>query len=338
MRQRKTDVVNWNDYVAWGTTTSGSYNNSQVQLVLSYNNSPATGNTLSQLFYNSPTNVTYAQLSDAFMDYWKDNSGAGAQPKEWISLEMYQTVRNDIDNAVANIVLATIQLKKVKFNISFKSVLNVQNRTLAEASYNDEPAYNRDETTNIDNVPLSGKVYRMAKKWGNYIDVQLRPGSIQGAVDMDFAKRLTADSETGIVQFESSTNDPAHLKKPPKCYFLGFKNDVNVILQPSTIKSDVLKFRTTISLDKLLIKFASVLGNSSVNLNQSCRVEFGHMSLLGLEKLLDANRNTGSPINLGYQLTQTYSCSLTYAKSTPSATIINNTSTPISYSTDRPSV
>lgn len=337
MRQRKTDIQNWNDYIEFGNLSATDAGSLQLSFDLSYIDLPAQNNTISTMNYRPTNNITYAQLADEFLNYWKDLSGSSsAQPKEWLTLNVTMAARNPNDNNVSYIPLATIHLKKCKFDIDFKSVLKVQNRTLSEASFVGEGASERDDITNIDNVPLQGKLYRMAKKWGNYIDVQLRPGTVQGAVDMAFTKRLTAQSETGIVQFESSTNDPAHLKKPPKGYYLGFKNEVNVICMPAQIRTDKLSFKTSISLDKLLIKFQYILNNSSTFPNQSARVEFGQMSLLGLEKMLDANRSSGSDINLAYQITQTYKCALNYIKNTPSATIINNTDTPVSYSTDKP--
>ena len=184
MRQRKTDIQNWNDYIEFSNLSTSSSGNKQLSFDISYVNLPAQNNTISTLNYLPSINITYSQLADEFLDYWKNNSGSTDQPKEWITLNVTMTARNDLDNANSFVPLATIHLKKCKFDIDFKSVMKVQNRTLAEQSSIGEGASERDDITNIDNVPLQGKIYRMAKKWGNYIDVQLRPGTLQGALDM----------------------------------------------------------------------------------------------------------------------------------------------------------
>lgn len=327
-RQMKNDIKSWDDVSDFTNTASTT----QLQFRFKYTRQPSqNANTVTFLDYTPAASLTYAQLAEAMSDYFRDNSGSGAEPRELIQVQLFGLARNSGDTATYYDSLAIIHCKQVLLEFKYVSNLTIMNRTLAEVATVGEGATTRDATTDINNVPLIGKVYSGATSWRNYIDVDMKTNAAG-----NFAKKLVCDDDTGLMQFESSANGSGVLKKPPPGYILGFKSDKRIIVKPGDIVTNKMVFTCQMSIAKFFVKFQQILGNSSVSTTESCRTEFGHIQGFGLEKMLDTDRSSGSPISLGYQLTQKIGCLIKYKSRTASLPIVNDTSTAISYSTDKP--
>lgn len=330
-RQARRDITNWTDTPDLGQNQT---------ILIRYINNPATNNpseTGSEISYIIPANTIYSDIAKGLFDQWRTTSGAGDQPKELLNAVLYSTNVSP----TASQMLGQINLKQVNFVFGFKSTLTVQNRSLSEESSPGEAVAERDDFTNIDNVPLKGKVYSRIKSWRNYLDVSLRTGGANANASstavLAFTKKLVADNITGIIQFTSADNAGAHLKKPPPAYVLGFNSEKNIVMNPGEIWTDVLTFDATLGSDTFMRKFQYVMGNAVANPTQSQRIEFGKIQGIGLEKSLDSLRSSGAPLNLAYQLTQKISCMMKLKKRVASNPIINDTTTAIQYLTDKPS-
>lgn len=334
-RQARVDIQNWNNTPE---NTNILPNTRQFYIQLNYVNAPSqAGATVTALPYQPADGATYNDMALAFLNEWLNSQGTGDEAREYIDISMRSIGRNENDTTVLYHSLAYINLKQARFDFDITSSLMLQNRTLAEVSSPGESAADRDNILYVENVPLVGKQYSNVKKWRNFLDVQLRSQFAQNVAGDAFAKRLTANDETGIIQFESSTNAPVHLKKPPAAYVLGYKASKGLKINPGDMIKDKWHFKTHMSMSSILSKFSHYLGHSSSSTTQSNRIDFGFIQGVGLEKMIDTARSSGSQLSLGYQLTQKYACALSLGKRVSSNTIINDTSTPISYTTDEPS-
>jgi len=334
-RQRRDDIKNWSDKIDIGNTSATK----QLRIDIRYVNKPSTSAdpVVGLLSFEPLPDISYETLSKDLYVFWQTGQGTGSEPKEILSIVMLGQSANVGNTGTYYDVLAKIHMKQVRFSFNIKSSIMVQNRTLAEISKASEDASERDNALDIENVPLIGRQYSRCKSWRNYLDVDVRTGTeAPGNAGTTFAKKLNADSMTGVIQFESSANASSMLKKPPPGYILGFKSDKKLLIQPGTIISDKWTFNTSLSTASFMLKFQHILGNSAVNTTKSARVDFGFIQGVGLEKLLDSMRSSGSPINLAYQVTQTYKCALIYNKHVASNPIVNDTSNVMSYSTDQP--
>lgn len=339
MRQANRDITNWDEqpYINNRAGTSTVFRITTTFISNPGVNSPA--EIPSEVVFTPLNSLTYFEIARDYFDQLRAGIGSGDQPKELYNIVMYSIVNS---NPVHYEQVASINLKQAKFRFCVDSMLTVQNRSLAEATTIGEAASERDDITNIDAVPLRGKVYKRPGSWRNYLDVAVKPSQGAGALGsqvstLTWQKKQVADNETGIIQFTSQDNATGHLKKPPPGYVLGFKNDSPIIMNPGEVWNDKFKFECVLSTDTFTRKFNYVIGNSAANTTQSQRVEFGYISGIGLEKMLDSLRSSGAPLNLAYQLTQKIKCLMEYKKRTVSNPIVNDTSSPISSVTDKPS-
>lgn len=335
MHQRKTDILNWDDGLELGNSASVT---DSIFFNIRYANDPSSNsNTYSTVTYTPPTTgITYTELADALMNQFRNLGGAGDQPKELIEIHVYQNVRNSANTTTVTIQVAKINFNQAKFDYKISSKLTIQNRTLAEVSSVAEPVADRDSSDDIENVPLIGKIYSNQPKWANYINTNMK--SLASDTSNDFTKKLVCDGKTGIMFFESATSGGQALRKPPPGWVLGFKSHKNFTIQPGTTLENNFTFSTQLSTQTVFQKFSFLMGNASSNNTAiNARVDFGRVNCIGLEKYLDTFRSSGTLVSLGFQLSQTYSCSLVYKKRLTSNPIVNSTQTSISATTDRPS-
>lgn len=325
-RQRSTDIVNWTDPMQFIEVVSDN----DVQFY--WQNKPGTNtptNAFATTAYNTTaTTLTWAQFADALLNHWQLNSGAGDQAKELIRIQMRKIVRDANNTGAASVALATIHMKQVKMDFDIVSYLTVQNRTLAENANVDN---DRDEADDIENQPLVGKTYSNAGKWSNYLELHNK-GINSGNQGQ---KSTVCDRDTGLVLFQVGNEYVDTMRIPPPGWVLGFKNDNKIVINPGKIYTQKVKFTCQMSFNKFQMRFAHTLGNAPTN-PEDFKTEFGFVAGFGLEKLIDAQRNAGSDINIGYQIKQVYGCGLVYSKRSASNPALEISGTAINYSTDKP--
>ena len=326
-RQRKTDIRNWTDLV----TFNDNVNNFSTQII--YNNSPGTlprpaPTTLTYILPSGAFNVSWRQFAINLLEYFQDNSGAGGQPKELIQIQSFALA----DNGAAQMAvpLCTIHCNNVKFKFHIKSTITIQNRTVADTVDGDQ-----DNADDIEAQPLLGKLYSGTKQWQNYIELNnqgLQAGN-QGA------KSTVCNLNTGLALFQTSgalTEYPDTMTKIPPAWMLGFKKAGAFSLDPGSIKECSTTFTCVLSLNKVFEIFDEQLGSASSR-TISDKTSFGFVQMLGLEKSIDVQRNSGSNVRVGYQLDQTYACAFLYKKHVPSNPSSSVSITPVNYSSDNPS-
>lgn len=313
MRQRKTDFTNWTDQVPYNNVLT------DIRVTFRWINDPGVNpvsSTPSSTNYDLPLTGTFHALALAMLDHFKNNSGAGDQPKKLTCIQLSDS---------GTIPLATIWCNQVNFEYDIVSTMTIQNKTLAEGVDDD-----RDEADDIENNPLRGYLYTNSGKWANYFDVNT---GIQGTSNV--VKSTVAQKDTGLCLL-NSTNDfssSGALKKPPPAFTLGFKRQQKIYLMPGEVKKHTNRFKCVISLEKLFIIYANLLGNSSVSTTNP-RVNFGFMAGFGLEKVNDFNRSSGQSISIGYEINQSYRCILKYKKAVKANPFRQIGETPINVATD----
>lgn len=330
-RQARYDIKNWSDIPEWTNTVTQV----GVNIRILYVNTPSdSSTTVNALTYTPSSGLSFEGIANGLRDYFALNAPAGSQPKELVALHLYSELRNSANTGTHVLLLSQIDAKQVLLQFRIKSTLRLQNRTLAEADAG-ETTLDRDAITDIDNQPLIGRLYSSPGQWRNFLDVDLRSLTNPTGTGNLFAKKLVCDDTTGICQFESSTNAPSYLKKPPPGYMLGYKADKKCKIMPGQIMTTGSDFTASMSIASFFVRFAPLIGLAPASTLKSTRVNFGTIQGVGFEKMLDSLRSSGSPISLGYQITQSIMCMLTYKKHIASNPIISDSVSSIAYATDK---
>lgn len=337
-RWRGDDIRNWNE----APSSSGLQTSMSIYY---YNQGSQNTNNRQFIVFNLPTvSRTYAQIAQDLEVFVRNNTVVPLLEDrlEFDSIYLFNRLRNGANTGEVEVPVCILDLKNTTFDVKIKSELRVINRTLAEPNAGDTHQ-DRDDITNIDIVPLKGKVYSNCGSWRNYIELNTRALQSTGIpIDFNFNKKLVGDPDTGIVQWvsspTSSSNNGELLSVPPRAYLLGYKSESKVFIKPGDMSKNTFIFTTKMSFNKIVNEFASFFTVQNLNENvKGMRRSFGFIQGYALEKYLDANRASGSNIQLGYQLKQTYACALNVPKKYASNPILNITQTPISYGTDKPS-
>jgi len=210
----------------------------------------------------------------------------------------------DTSNTVA-MTVAQMMAKQIDLDIFFKSRLAIQNRTLSQAGDAD--------VNDVDNNPLVGKVYGSPLTWTNTVIPKDRTTG-------NMANSYTAGRETGVITVKSIDTNTTALQKPPPCWFFNFKKESKLIVQPGNITNNYLSWEVKgIKFNTLFKK----MGNAFTS-NTEMAVDFGSVALLGVEKMLDPLRSSGSggSISVGYEINQEYHIACNYKKFVPSTPIL----------------
>ena len=329
--QAKIEILNWSDLVF----LSNGVGSTGYRFDMAFVTDPALNpNLISNIGYTPAGTLTYEQIADGLFDEFRNGSGAGDQPREPISLTLFAIARNEADTGNVFLRLGHINFKNCKFDYKVDSKLTFINKTLAEVTIGGESTNERDSALDIESNPLKGKVYSRLKKWANYVDVnnKARPGNSNN----NYGKKLVCDDTTGLIRFTSEDSSTRMLQEVPPAWALGFNSERSLVINPAEIYDNKMSFSAQLSTSTVFQKFQYILGNSSLNTSGSQRVDFGHVSMVGLGKLVDTQRGAGADIVLGCQIQQKYCCALVYKSRTPSMPITQVNATQVGYLTDKP--
>jgi len=168
-----------------------------------------------------------------------------------------------------------INLKNASIHVDCKATLKIQNRTI-----NAEGDDNRDD---VDNVPIYGKGY-----FGYGSGTQYNSGTV-GTLP------FVADGQSGIISKDALTD--IALYEPPMAHlFHHCKSTGKVRLDPGYIKTSVLTWKRTVSLLSFMRRAASP---PATNLHQFNTL--GNFRFFGLEKMIDATPEGGTPIIVAFE-------------------------------------
>lgn len=191
--------------------------------------------------------------------------------------------------------LAKIIFADTKVSWKVTSELAIQNQSVANGSDD------QDETSNaITNNPLKGILYKTKKACG------FEPRSRLPANEPNY-DGYVADYDSGVILAKNAESNVLQTIKVPPPKFFGASGR-NVFLGPGSIVVD--KFSYTRTMD--FFKFVHMY-NNQLTVAGTTGLEDGQAHMFGLEKLLDT-RETETNMKIGFQITQSYSASITMKK------------------------
>lgn len=219
-----------------------------------------------------------------------------ATPQEFGRLAIYHSPYSTGTYQKAD---AEIDLRQYKLFFDIKSVLKVQNETLASATEGDP---NADEIDNITNNPLTGMIYSNLGKWANYLTY--RDGKFKTSSSVSpLGPELVANRQNGVLSATSTSSSTSELKKPPlRAYQFGCKRQGLVNLEPGAIKYSNLHFTASMYFNTWAMKFTDPNWSQA----EDYKIAFGNCALIGLEKSLASRQVGASTIKVGYQIDNTF--------------------------------
>lgn len=265
--------------------------------------------------YDIVSGNTFNQVADNFVDRWEAAVTDGTPTSEgpWQIMRIVEFGLLSGTGEPYEALMARIDGSALYINFDFVSTLQAQNQTLGAngADTNDEL------TTNIENNPLKGKVYK-SRKASNGLTTKWKPNtSTPGFTN------LIADKDTGLITQTATDLSDDLYKKPPQGFFFNSTAQANCMLQPGQIKHDTIKFSRKMYVDRFMQIFTNAVWRAA---NQStpfvqCWVPFGFAHVVGMEKLLDSGSSEQN-IRLGFEVTSTYRAKVDIAKSVTVPTVV----------------
>lgn len=252
---------------------------------------------------NFTVGTTYQQFSDGLQTLISAATNTSISGINVHSIRLF----DGTSAGTAHVPLARISGTHFIMKFDITSKLTLQNTTEAENG-TDEADESAD---NVKSNPIHGLLYR-SKKWSNYFQPNFNTGS-------SLADRGFAPSNQRGWFTRSAVNMDVSCKKPPANWYFKAKSS-KVSFNPGEIKIDKWNFTTEMSLNRFLTRYYNpilgVLGSSSI----PYKVEFGWISMFGLEKTLDS-RFTEAVLTVGWQLDQTYKLACTNSRQPTNAII-----------------
>lgn len=210
---------------------------------------------------------------------------------------------------VLDTLCAEIDLEKAYFNIGFKSILKLQNKTLSESGSN---------STEVLNVnPLKGRLYK-GIVGQNYIDIMAKQ-----TADLTQYRGWICNN-SGAMTFESKLSGQSAFKVLVDKKTVAVKSYKDFVLHPSQIVQDTINYKVKISTNKLLDNIFNALGTGTVE-----NMRLGKIHVIGVDKLLwDRTTNTSTNgVILGVQYEQSTTCFLTFKKHRSIPYVVYSTTT-----------
>lgn len=231
--------------------------------------------------------LTYEQMAAA-LEAEFEATHLSSKPFEYGNLILYNPGNTAFHTE------AQIDLRQVLLYFKIKSVLKVQNTTLANNIETDD---SKDEISDIENNPLQGGIYSNAGGWSNALLYKDGRGGSAGTLPI-----CVADATTGKLEFTSTAVPSSELKKPPlKSWQFGCSRYGKVVLEPGAIKYSNLNFTAQMNFNTFMEKFADSFFNPSVDY----KIAFGNVALIGLEKSLSSRQASASQVRVSYQIDNT---------------------------------
>lgn len=186
---------------------------------------------------------------------------------------------------VGGTILLNLNLASCSFNIYNKSSLKIQNRTISAAG--------NIEGDDVDNVPLFGKSYSGSGNWAQF-------GSSMSSATLIVTQDSVTNAPVVTKKFGGTIANTANLAEPPvksqvrHCTAVGKAH-----LDPGQVKTDVLVYKKTFSLNGLVRKYM----RSTALLLDTSRIAIGKYRFFMLEKMIQAVQTTDvNSITIAYEL------------------------------------
>jgi len=167
-----------------------------------------------------------------------------------------------------------IDLSQAYVNLYLKSSMKIQNRTIEDST---------DNLESLDQCPIYGKSYSGV---GNGVE---QPTRLFTATSL----QLIADQNLGII--EGSASDLGLQEPISKVYFNHVKNEGKIKLEPSQIKTSVLVYQRTFSVNRLRKIIADGINGSKL------RSSFGKFRFFAFERMIQIGNPAAGNITVGYE-------------------------------------
>jgi hypothetical protein len=206
--------------------------------------------------------------------------------------------------SVNNVQVAEMNFQDATFNVSVKSELRVQNRTLADhdvgLSANAAQASNVDH---VENNPLIGMRYRAKGKGFLPREQRIEPGPQNANVGVAYG----ANNNHGLITATNLlTNDST--KVAPPSTFQGVKYAKKLVVQPGEIINDVIYDTMRMKANQFISRFAVTFRQNFLDLTSGAKRDFkyyGSSSMFGLESLLNSRQTVEQPLSIAFELNRT---------------------------------
>lgn len=176
--------------------------------------------------------------------------------------------------------ITKVNLNNITFDIFSKDSLKIQNRSV--------PTAVDDEVTNVDNIPLSGKMYMGV---GNSFEAK------NELANEDFV----CNRITNVLQVEANTD--VYLREPPQPYYFKNAKAVPVRLNPGEIKAHTIVYKKKMTLRKFITWAKGFWHNNSLQSDDLNRHDEGQVVMFGLEKVIGTGAD-GLGILIKYEVDQ----------------------------------
>jgi len=219
---------------------------------------------------------TYRLLAEKFWNAFYGQVNTGLLSEK--SVVEYLLINKDPVAGQQNV--EKLEMNHVVIDFFSKDSLKLQNRSVALAGDL--------ESTDVDNVPLSGKLYFSG---GNYFE-----SKNELAGEAFVANRITN-------LFALGAGASTYLREPPQPYY--FKNTIAkpVRFNPGQIKTNVLRLKKSFTLPKFIEWCKLFWFNQAAQSDDYNRLKTGQVCMFGLEKVIGTGSDT-QPINVKYEVDQ----------------------------------
>jgi len=209
----------------------------------------------------------------------------------------FQTMSFIPANATSRNDITSMNLMGASLEFSLRSTLVVQNRSVTDGD---------DDSDDVDNVPLIGRVVSGKGNGTKYIDKQGGAGAF-------------ISDNTGFINREIGM-ETTSLGEPPFAQaFLGAKRQSGIYIPSGAVKTTVLANNFKIGLQTFIRKV--FIPNSGTPLEPQ-RTTIGQYKLWSVEKQLETSSTTPSDIVLAFQVQQSIGCSVNVTRRTYTSKVL----------------
>lgn len=258
----------------------------------------------------SASGLTYAAIAQQVLDEMKGVMQQTQDGIDWTALNTTFTTFGMLFGAGTPI--ARLPANDATFILSVKSVLRVQNRTLADhddvGGTADEQAKAR-ATDHVENNPLVGYKYRVKGK-----GFLVREAAFNAVTQLNtVGAGYGANNDTGLITNDGFATNDSDKPLPPSS-FQGCRKAARITLNPGGIGSDTISHVFKMKLNSFVQRFAATYITDNPGYIRDFKW-YGYSSMVGLESALNSRQSTEQQISIAYEMNRT---SYAYLKVIPS--------------------
>ena len=239
--------------------------------------------------------VISRELNDLIQDIFLQSGAPGTF--------LWDSVHNTLESirmfvpGINPVVVSDLNVLDAKFCIHTKSVLKVQNRTLANHDVADaDAARAANNVDHIENNPLVG--FRYMVKGKGFL--ARSPSNVTSGPPLStVGAGFGANNESGLITARFAETQESRKPLPPTS-FQGCNYAKKVLIQPGEIVRDVISSKMDLKANDFLSRFALTYFDTTNGYRRDFKW-YGKSSMLGLESVMNSNTNE-QPVAISYEL------------------------------------